>query len=117
MASTIRSELLGLAACGVVTLVSWPFGWLPDPTLLLTTSAMFAAGPVSELYRTRPPRRLAGVAALVTTMTVAMLFGAAADSAFPPLADHDIGLLAGLLVGAPAGAGAAAWFFNRTKVA
>ncbi|MET9915229.1 hypothetical protein ABZZ74_52940 [Streptomyces sp. NPDC006476] len=115
--STIVSELFGLAFCGVAALVFWPFGWLPDPVFYLGMPAMFAAGPVGDMYRTGPPRRLAAVAVFLMTMTVALLFGATADWAFPPLADHDVGLFAGFLVSAPVGAGVFAWFSNRANVA
>jgi hypothetical protein len=48
-------------------------------------------------------------------MTVTMFFGAAVDWAFPPLADHGIGLAAGVFVGVPAGAGVFAWYSNGAK--
>ncbi|MEU6657961.1 hypothetical protein [Streptomyces sp. NPDC046821] len=115
--STIVHELTGLAFVGVVALVFWPFGWRPDPDFFLGMPAMFAIGPVSEVYRTGPPRRLAAVAFLLTAMSVALLFGAIADWAFPALADQDIGIFAGLFVGAPVGAGVFAWLSNRANVA
>ncbi|MGI5141340.1 hypothetical protein [Streptomyces sp. CA-106110] len=116
LCTTVR-ELYGLAACGVIALFFWPFEGPPDWAFFLAIPAMFAAGPVGELYRTGPPRRLAALAALLATMTVTMLCGAAADWAFPSLADHKIGLLAGFFVGAPAGAGVFAWYSNRANVA
>jgi hypothetical protein len=81
----------------------------------LAIPALFAAGPVGELYRTGPPRRLAAAVALLATMTVITLFGAAAGWTFPPLADHKIGLLAGFLVGAPVGAAVFALYSNGAK--
>ncbi|MET8805967.1 hypothetical protein [Streptomyces sp. NPDC004546] len=115
MVSTVVWELFGLAVCGVVALVFWPFGGPPDSSFFLAIPALFAAGPVGELYRTGPPRRLAAAVALLATMTVITLFGAAAGWAFPPLADHKIGLLAGFFVGAPVGAGVFAWYSNGAK--
>ncbi|MFJ3334168.1 hypothetical protein [Streptomyces sp. NPDC086766] len=103
--TTLVWEFVGLAACGLIALALWPFGWLPDSASFLAVPAMFAAGPVGELYRTRPPRRRAALAAFIATMTVTTFLGTAAQGAFPPLADDDLGLLAGSLVGAPAGAG------------
>jgi hypothetical protein len=115
MVSTFLRELFGLAVCGVLALVFWPFGGPPDSSFFLTFPALFAAGPVGELYRAGPPRRLAAAVALLATMTVITLFGAAAGWVFPPLADHKIGLLAGFFVGVPVGAGVFAWYSNRAK--
>ncbi|MGW2939976.1 hypothetical protein ACWDA7_52020 [Streptomyces sp. NPDC001156] len=83
MKSTIVWELHGLAVCGVIALVLWLFGGLPDWSFLLVFPGKFAAGPMGELYRTKPPRRRAALAAFLATMTVALLGGAAADWAFP----------------------------------
>lgn len=117
MVSTVVSELFGLVVCGVVTLVFWPLGWLPDSAFFFGVPVMFAAGPVSALYRAGPPRRLAAVAAFLATLTVTLLLGIAAGRAFPPLADQDVGSLAGFLIGAPVGAGVFVWLSNRANVA
>lgn len=103
--ATLVHELLGLAFCEVVAVLFWPFGSLPDSAFVLGMPAMFAAGPVAELYRTGPPRRRAAPAAFLTALTVARLSGTAADWAFPPLADQEVGHFASLFVGAPTGVG------------
>ncbi len=115
--STVALQLAGLAFCGVVALIAWPFGWLPDSQYLALMSTMFAAQPAGELYRAGPPRRLAAVAALFTLMTVALLIAATAEWAFPVMAEHDLGFLAGFLVGTPVGVAVLAWFYNRGNVA
>ncbi|MFJ8547876.1 hypothetical protein [Streptomyces sp. NPDC093676] len=115
MVSAIVRELLGLAVCGLLALVFWPFGGLSDPVFFLALPAMFAAVSVGESYRTGPLRRFAATVTLLATMTVTTLLGAAADSAFPPLADHQIGLLAGFYVGVPVATGVLAWYSNRAK--
>lgn len=81
--TTLVWEFVGLAACGLIALALRPFGWLPDSASFLAVPAMFAAGPVGELYRTRPPRRRAALAAFIATMTVTTFLGTAAQGAFP----------------------------------
>ncbi|MFB7738994.1 hypothetical protein ACFC08_32305 [Streptomyces sp. NPDC056112] len=115
--STVVLQLVGLAFCGGVALVAWPFGWLPDPQYIALITAMFAAKPAGELYRAGPPRRLAAAAALFALIAVALLVAATADWAFPVVADHDLGFLTGFLVGTPVGAAVLAWFYNRANVA
>ncbi|MFG3289599.1 hypothetical protein ACGF3G_12465 [Streptomyces sp. NPDC048179] len=115
--STVVPQLVGLAFCGVVALVAWPFGCLPDPRYIALMTALFAAKPAGELYREGPPRRLGAVAALFALMTVALLVAATADWAFPAGADRALGFLAGFLVGTPVGAAVLAWFYNRANVA
>ncbi|MGW7257396.1 hypothetical protein [Streptomyces sp. NPDC054834] len=115
---TVLLELVGLAFFGVVTLLAWPFGWLPDPALGALTTGMIAVWPAVELYRAeKPPRRLAVVAAVLALATVTLLVVAAANWAFPALADSDVGILIGYVVAAPVGAAVLAWFLNRANVA
>jgi hypothetical protein len=102
--STVVLQLVGLVFCGVVALVAWPFGWLPDPRYIALMTALFAAKPAGELYREGPPRRLAAAAALFAMITVALLVAATADWALPAAADHNLGFLTGFLVGTPVGA-------------
>ncbi|MDQ0761984.1 hypothetical protein [Streptomyces canus] len=115
--ATVVLELVGLALCGAIVLVAWPFGWLPDSHYVALMTAMFAAKPAGELYREGPPRRLAAAAALLSLITAALLVAAAADWVFPTAADHDLDFLAGFLIGTPVGAAVFAWFYNRANVA
>ncbi|MGW1778147.1 hypothetical protein ACWCQQ_03270 [Streptomyces sp. NPDC002143] len=110
--STVLMELVGLAFAGIVTLVTWPFGWLPDPGLILFTTGMFAVWPAAESYRAGPPRRRAVVAALLTLVTATLLGAAAVNWAFPALDDADIGILVGSLVAVPVSAAVLAWSLN-----
>ncbi|QFR02489.1 hypothetical protein F9278_11565 [Streptomyces phaeolivaceus] len=104
VASTVLLELAGLALYGVVALVGWLLGWLPDPHLAALTAGMAAVGPAAELYRAgRPPRRFAVLAALVTLVVVSLLGAAATHWALPASADPGIALLVGYLVALPAG--------------
>ena len=115
--STVLLQLVGLASCGVVALVAWPFGWLPDSQFIALMTALFAAKPAGDLYREGPPRRLAAAAALLALTTVGLLVAATADWAFPVVADHNLGFLTGFLVGTPVGAAVFAWFYNWANVA
>ncbi|MEU6550410.1 hypothetical protein ABZ915_08990 [Streptomyces sp. NPDC046915] len=113
--STVMLELVGLAFAGILTLLAWPFGWLPDPGLVALVTTMCAFGPAVESYRAGPPRRLAVVAALLAPATVALLLDAAANWAFPTLTGPDVGLLVGYLLAAPVGVAVLAWFLNRAN--
>lgn len=105
-------------AVGIVALVAWPFGWLPDPGLVGLMTSMVAVGPAAELFRAgQPPRLLAVAAALLTLATVTLLVAAAANRAFPALADPDVGFLIGYLVAAPVGVAVLAWLLGRAKAA
>ncbi|MEV1065290.1 hypothetical protein [Streptomyces sp. NPDC050263] len=111
--STVGMELLGLAFAGVVTLVTWPFGWLPDPGLVFMMAAMFAVWPAAEAYRAGPRRRSAVVVALLALVTTTLLGAAAVNWAFPPPVDADVGILVGSLVAVPVGAAVLAWSLDR----
>ncbi|MEU6324263.1 hypothetical protein [Streptomyces sp. NPDC047009] len=115
--STVVLQLVGLVFCGVVALVAWPFGWLPDPHYIALMTALFAVQPAGKLYREGPPRRLAAAAALFTLITVTLLVAATADWALAAAADHDLGFLTGFLVGTPVAAAVLAWFHNRANTA
>ncbi|MET7899879.1 hypothetical protein [Streptomyces mirabilis] len=115
---TVMLELVGLAFTGIVALLAWPFGWLPDPSLAALVTGMFAVGPAAEVYRAGPPpRRLAVAAALLALATVTLLVAAAVNWAFPALADPGVGILIGYPVAAPVGVAVLAWFLNRADVA
>ncbi|MFI0960679.1 hypothetical protein ACH4S8_04580 [Streptomyces sp. NPDC021080] len=115
---TVLLELSGLAVFGVFTLLAWPFGWPPDPGLAALPTSMLAGWPAVESYRAGPPpRRLAVVAAVLALATVTLLVAAAANWAFPALADSDVGIVIGYLVAIPVGAGVFAWCLNRANVA
>ncbi|MFE1849478.1 hypothetical protein ACFYYI_17490 [Streptomyces sp. NPDC002387] len=116
--STVALELGGLAVSGLVALVGWPFGWLPDTGFVLLVTGLIAIGPAAELYRgAGPPRRLAVVAALLALATVRLLVAAAVNWAFPALADSGVGILVGYLVALPVGVAVLAWFLTRANVA
>ncbi|MER7922956.1 hypothetical protein ABTY96_07440 [Streptomyces sp. NPDC096057] len=116
--ATVVLELGGLACSGLVALVGWPFGWLPDTEFVLVVTGVFAIGPAAELYREAgPPRRLAVVAALLALAAVRLLVGAAVNWAFPALADPGVGSLVGYLVAIPIGVAVLAWLLTRAKVA
>lgn len=115
--STVELELVGLAFSGLVALVGWPFGWLPDTGLVGLMTGLIAIGPAAELYRgAAPPRRLAVVAALLVLATVRLLVAAAVNWAFPALADPGVGILVGYLVALPIGVAVLAWFLIRANV-
>ncbi|MET7664180.1 hypothetical protein ABZS99_36080 [Streptomyces sp. NPDC005463] len=116
--STVALELGGLAVCGLVALVGWPFGWLPDTGFVLLVTGLIAIGPAAELYRgAGPPRRLAVVAALLALAAVRLLVAAAVNWAFPAPADPGVGILVGYLVALPIGVAVLAWFLTRANVA
>ncbi|MFD4601920.1 hypothetical protein ACFWPQ_28290 [Streptomyces sp. NPDC058464] len=114
---TVLLELVGLAFFGIGTLLAWPFGWLPDPSLGMLSTSMLAVWPAVELYRAGPPRRLAVVAALLALATVTLFVAAVANWALPALADSDVGILVGYVVAVPIGAAVFAWLLNRANVA
>ncbi|MGQ4382041.1 hypothetical protein [Streptomyces sp. SAS_270] len=116
--ATIALELGGLALSGLVALVGWPFGWLPDTSLVGVVTGFIAIGPAAELYSgAGPPRRLAVVAALLALATVRLLVTAAVNRAFPALADPGVDILLGYLVALPIGVAVLAWFLARANVA
>lgn len=116
--ATVALELGGLAVSGLVALVGWPFGWLPDTGFVLIVTGFIAFGPAAELYRgAGPRRRLAVVAALLALATVSLLVAAAVNWAFPALADPGVGILVGYLVALPIGVAVLAWFLTRANVA
>ncbi|MGW0839162.1 hypothetical protein ACWD26_03190 [Streptomyces sp. NPDC002787] len=100
--TTVVLELAGLALAGVVALVGWPFGWLPDPGLVALLASMAAIGPVAELYHAgRPPRWRAVVVALLALATVTPLVSGATNWALPSPAHPGVGFLVGFLVAVP----------------
>ncbi|MEV6384743.1 hypothetical protein AB0M31_35665 [Streptomyces sp. NPDC051773] len=102
--TTVLLEGVGLVLAGLVVLVGWPFGWLPDPGLFASVVAMTSLGPAVELFGAgRPPRGLAAAAAFLALGAVALPVAAATNWALPPAADQGIGLVVGYLVGMPAG--------------
>lgn len=114
---TVALELGGLAVSGLVALVGWPFGWLPDVGFVGLVTGLIAIGPAAELYSgAEPPRRLAVVAALLALATVRLLVAAGVNWAFPALADPGVGVLVGYLVGLPVGVAVMAWFLTRANV-
>ncbi|WP_372351200.1 hypothetical protein [Streptomyces sp. KL116D] len=116
--STVALELFGLAVSGLVALVGWPFGWLPDTSFVGIVTGVIAIGPAAELYsRAGPPRRLAAVAALLALVAVRLFVAAALNWAFPALADPGVGVLVGYLVGLPTGVAVLAWLLARANVA
>lgn len=105
VASTVLLELVGGGVAGLIALAGWPFGWLPDPGLLVLTLSIPAWEPSAELYRdARPPRGRALAAAFLTLATVSLLAAAAVNGALPATADPDIGLLAGYALAIPVAA-------------
>ncbi|MFD7777820.1 hypothetical protein [Streptomyces sp. NPDC059753] len=116
--ATVALELGGLAVSGLVALVGWPFGWLPDTGFVLIVTGFIAFEPAAELYRGAGlPRRLAVVAALLALATVSLLVAAAVNWAFPALADPGVGILVGYLVALPIGVAVLAWFLTRANAA
>ncbi|MFB8000406.1 hypothetical protein ACFC4G_47620 [Streptomyces sp. NPDC056002] len=114
--ATVALELGGLAVSGLVALVGWPFGWLPDTDFVLFVTGFIAIGPAAELYSgAGPPRRLAVVAALLALVAVRLLVAAAVNWAFPALVDPGVGSLVGYLVALPIGVAVLAWFLTRAN--
>lgn len=103
VASTVLLELAGAVVAGLIALVGWRFGWLPDPGLLAAVLSMPAWQPSAELCRkARPPRGRALTAAFLTPATVWLLSAAAVNGALPATADPGIGLLVGYALAIPA---------------
>jgi hypothetical protein len=116
--ATVALEMGSLAVSGLVALVGWPFGWLPDTGSVLLVTGLIAIGPAAELYSAAgPPRRLAVVAALLALATVRLLVAAAVNWAFPALSDPGVGILAGYFVALPIGVAVLARFPPRPNVA
>lgn len=116
--STVALELIGLGFCGLVALVGWPLGWLPDISFVGLVTGLIAIGPAAELYRgAGPPRRLAVVSALLALATVRLLVAAAVNWAFPAPADPGVAILVGYLVALPIGVAVLAWFLTRAHIA
>ncbi|MFE5685088.1 hypothetical protein [Streptomyces sp. NPDC056512] len=114
--ATVALELGGLAVSGLVALVGWPFGWLPDTDVVLFVTGFIAIGPAAELYSgAGPPRRLAVVAALLALAAVRLLVAAAVNWAFPGLVDPGVAVLAGYLVALPIGVAVLARFLTRAN--
>ncbi|MEU5277102.1 hypothetical protein AB0G87_11880 [Streptomyces asoensis] len=111
--STVADELVGLAFCGVVALLTWPFGWLPDPALVAFAAGVFAVRPAAERYRAGPRRRSAVVVAVLGVAVVTLLVAAAAGLLLPPSAGRGVGLLVGFVVAAPVGAAVLARLLDR----
>ncbi|MER5400254.1 hypothetical protein [Streptomyces sp. NPDC002599] len=114
---TVFLELVGLAFFGVGTLLAWLFGWPPEFGLAALLAGMLGGRPAVDLYRAGPPRRLAIVAAVLALATVTLLVAAAANWAFPALADSGAGISIGFLVAIPVSAAVLAWCLNRANVA
>ncbi|MFD5520867.1 hypothetical protein [Streptomyces sp. NPDC127066] len=116
---TVLLELSCLALLGVLTLLAWPFWGPPDSDTL--AMGLIVAGPAVwpaiELYRAGPPRRLAIVAAVLALATVTLLVAAAANWAFPALADSGAPISIGFLVAIPVGATVFAWCLNKANIA
>ncbi|MGV9703076.1 hypothetical protein [Streptomyces sp. NPDC003483] len=118
VSATVALELGGLAVSGLIALVGWPFGWLPDTTLVGIVTGLIAIGPAAELYRgAGPPRRLAVVAALLALVAVRLLVAAVVNWAFPAQVDPGVGTLISYLVALPIGVAVLAWFLTRANVA
>lgn len=114
--STVGLELAALAVCGVMVLVGWPFGWLPDTEVVGFVTFVFTTGPAAELYReAAPTRRLAAVVALLALVTAWLLVVAIADWAFPALVDRGVGALVAYLVAAPIGVAVFSWFLTEAN--
>ncbi|WP_328826145.1 hypothetical protein OHT77_01900 [Streptomyces sp. NBC_00252] len=115
--ATIALELGGLTCSGLIALMGWPFGWLPDSDFLLIETGLIAIGPAAKLYsRAGPPRRLAVVAALLALAAVRLLVAAAVNWAFPALTDPGVAVLVGYLVALPVGVAVLARFLTRANV-
>ncbi len=113
---TLLAELFGLAWLGVIALVAWPLGGL---TYVENFGVMAVVGyalePMTQLYRSRPPRRhVALIAALLPLVAATLLTHEFAPS---PLADHDLDLFAGGLIALPISTAVFSWVVTRANVA
>lgn len=102
----------GLLVLGAVTLLLWPFGLLPDVSMLSVGSALFAGGAVADSFRERPRRWVVAVVAGVLLVGAAAVLGlTVAWLVSPPAAD--LGVQAGILLGLPPGVGLFTWVTDR----
>ncbi|MFI2298600.1 hypothetical protein ACH5AL_07140 [Actinacidiphila glaucinigra] len=106
-AETARDMAFGLLGTGLLALVAWPLGWLPDGFGPVSVGAVAAAGGrrLGDLYRKRPPGRRSAVAAALLVMSASAVAGSAATSWISPSAE-DLGFTLGALAGLPLGAAA-----------
>ncbi|MFI8180806.1 hypothetical protein OG539_19480 [Actinacidiphila glaucinigra] len=112
-AQTAQDMALCLLGMGLLALIAWPLGWLPDGFGPLSVAAVAAGGrPLGDLYRTRPPGRRSAVAAALLIMLASAVAGSAATSWISPSAE-DLGFTLGALVGLPLGAAAFVGRINR----
>lgn len=103
-----------LLAMGVLALVAWPLGRLPDGPNPVCAAAVAAGGrPVGGLYRTRPVGRRSAAVAMLLAMSALAVAGSAATAWVSPSAE-DLGVGVGALVGVPLGAAAFTWRADRT---
>ncbi|MEU0187071.1 hypothetical protein ABZ312_38855 [Streptomyces sp. NPDC006207] len=114
-AETAWGMLLCLVPLGLLALVAWPLGWLPDSLSPVCTAVVVGGGrPVADLYRAQPPGRRSGVVAILFTMVALAAAGSAAASWISPSAE-DLGFNLGALMGLPLGAAVFVWRINRSS--
>ncbi|WP_406265754.1 hypothetical protein OH779_18655 [Actinacidiphila glaucinigra] len=105
-AETVRDMAFGLLGMGLLALVAWPLGWLPDGFGPVSVGAVAAGGRrLGDLYRKRPLGRRSAVAAALLVMSASAVAGSAAISWISPSAE-DLGFTLGTLTGLPLGAAA-----------
>ncbi|MFJ4985235.1 hypothetical protein ACIP9H_15680 [Streptomyces sp. NPDC088732] len=114
-AESATGMLWSLLFLGLLALVAWPLGWLPDDLGLMCMAAVGGgSGPVADLYRTRPAGRRSGVAAIFLTMLASAGAGSAAASWVSPSAE-DLGFILGAVMGLPLGAAFFVWWINHVS--
>lgn len=111
-ALTAWLTVLALMVMGVLALLLWPFGLLPDVSLLTVGTALIAGGGVVGSDRERPRRWGPAAAAGICVMAATATFGVTVARLVSPSA-ADLGLYVGIVLGFPPTAAVFTWVGNR----
>ncbi|MGI5254741.1 hypothetical protein [Actinacidiphila glaucinigra] len=110
-ALTAWLTVIGLMVMGVLALLLWPFGLLPDVSLLPVGTALIAGGGVVGSDRERPRRWVPAAAAGICVVAATATLGATvARLVSPPAAD--LGPHVGIILGFPPAAAVFTWVGN-----
>jgi len=110
-------EVMGLIACGFITLILW---WIPprgaDGGFVAASAAMGGLQPAMDRLRhsESPRRKTAAALALLAWGAVAVVVGLAVVSVFPASAHRHFDLVTGWVIGMPAGSAVLSWSLNRS---
>ncbi|WUD70959.1 hypothetical protein OG937_04330 [Streptomyces sp. NBC_00510] len=104
--------VMALVPMGALALLLWPFGLLPDVSLLSVGTALIAGGGVVGSDRERPRRRGLAAAAGTCVLAVTGTLGLTVARLVAPSAT-DLGLHVGIVLGFPPAAALFTWVGNR----